>query len=221
MSNINNNDALLGQNLARAYGLDNNNTQQDLENLTGYNFNQSQPTRNVQEDNLMTNNNMNRNINRDMSMNSNEMPQRNNNVVNRNTVPEGLNEGESIQQDMIDLQDNFSENNTPGTSQITPQRQEQTLPSSRGMSSNNMNMFSQGTQVQLQSTGTMNSFLQTQLGKNVSVQFLMGTNTLVEKSGNLLGVGSNYIILKENGSDDVLVCDFDNVKFIRFCENNR
>ncbi len=227
MSNINNNDASFGQNLdlAKVYGLDNNNTQQDLEDLTGYDFSQSQSTRNMQEDNLRTNNNnMGRTSNREMAMAANDMPQMSNNVTNRNTGSSGLNESESMQQDMIDLQDNFSENNmqrTNPSNQSTPKRQEQTLPLSRGMASNNMNVFSQGTQVQLQSTGTMNSFLQTQIGKNVNVQFLIGTNTLVEKSGILLGVGSNYVILRENGSDDVLVCDFDNIKFIRFGENNR
>lgn len=59
----------------------------------------------------------------------------------------------------------------------------------------------------------LNGFLRTQIGKRVRVEFLVGTNTYLEKSGKLLAVGANYIILQEAMTDDLLVCDFFNIKF--------
>lgn len=45
---------------------------------------------------------------------------------------------------------------------------------------------------------------------------LIGTNTLVDKSGVLLGVGANFILINEAETDDVVACDFYNIKFIKF-----
>ncbi len=67
--------------------------------------------------------------------------------------------------------------------------------------------------------GDMNNFLRTQIGKVLNVQFLLGTNALVEKTGVLLGVGSNYIVLRDSETNDLILCNFDDIKFIRF-ENN-
>ena len=60
----------------------------------------------------------------------------------------------------------------------------------------------------------LNGFLRTQIGNRVRVEFLVGTNTYLEKSGKLLAVGANYIILQESMTDDLLVCDFFNIKFV-------
>lgn len=68
----------------------------------------------------------------------------------------------------------------------------------------------------LQSLDYLNAFLRTQLGKKVRVEFLIGTGTLLDKSGTLLGVGANYIVLNQSETDDVLVCDFFSIKFITF-----
>ncbi len=60
----------------------------------------------------------------------------------------------------------------------------------------------------------LNGFLRTQIGSRIKVEFLVGTNTYLEKSGKLLAVGANFIILQEAMSDDLIVCDFFNIKFI-------
>lgn len=60
----------------------------------------------------------------------------------------------------------------------------------------------------------LNGFLRTQIGRRVRVDFLLGTNTLTDRTGTLLGVGANYILLREANSDDLLVCDFYNIKFV-------
>lgn len=66
-----------------------------------------------------------------------------------------------------------------------------------------------------QSLQYINGFLRTQIGKKVTVDFLIGTNTLTDRTGTLLGVGANYILLNEVETDDLLVCDFYSVKFVR------
>jgi hypothetical protein len=60
----------------------------------------------------------------------------------------------------------------------------------------------------------LNGFLRTQIGNRVKVEFLVGANTYLEKSGKLLAVGANFIILQEAMTDDLLVCDFFNIKFV-------
>jgi len=62
----------------------------------------------------------------------------------------------------------------------------------------------------------LNGFMRTQVGRKVLVDFLLGTNTFTDKSGILMGVGANYILLKESDSDDIVACDFFNIKFIKF-----
>ena len=62
----------------------------------------------------------------------------------------------------------------------------------------------------------LNGFLRTQIGKKVKVEFLVGTNTMTDRMGILVGVGANYILLNESETDDLLACDFYNIKFIRF-----
>lgn len=60
----------------------------------------------------------------------------------------------------------------------------------------------------------LNGFLRTQIGRRVRIEFLIGTNTFTDKSGLLVGVGANYILLREATSDDILTCDFFNIKFV-------
>lgn len=62
----------------------------------------------------------------------------------------------------------------------------------------------------------LNGFLRTQIGRAVNVSFLIGTNTVTDRNGILLGVGANYILLNEAETDDLLACDFYNIKFIKF-----
>lgn len=64
----------------------------------------------------------------------------------------------------------------------------------------------------------LNGFLRTQIGKRVRIQFLIGTNSFLDKMGKLLGVGANYVLLQEAMSDDLLVCDFFTIKFITIYE---
>ena len=62
----------------------------------------------------------------------------------------------------------------------------------------------------------MNGFLRTHVGRPVQVDFLVGTNSIVTRSGILLAVGANFILINETETDDILACDFYNIKFVRF-----
>ncbi|HZK27929.1 MAG TPA: hypothetical protein VFD00_10395 [Thermoclostridium sp.] len=59
-------------------------------------------------------------------------------------------------------------------------------------------------------------FLQTQIGRHVKVEFLIGTNMFVDREGDLVRVGTDYIIIQETETDDYLLCDIYSIKFIRF-----
>jgi len=60
----------------------------------------------------------------------------------------------------------------------------------------------------------LNAALKSQIGKKMTVQFLIGTNTFVDKTGTLLAVGANYIVLMVTETNDILFCDFFSIKFI-------
>ncbi len=99
-----------------------------------------------------------------------------------------------------------------GLNQPQPQRQEQTLPTSRSPLGSQRNDSNKNENIQL--ADDMQSFLQQQVGKKVSVQFLLGANSMVEQSGILVGVGNNYIILRESNGE-LLVGHTDALKFVR------
>jgi hypothetical protein len=61
----------------------------------------------------------------------------------------------------------------------------------------------------------MNGYLRTQISKNVQVEFLVGSSHIEVKSGKLIGVGLNYILLENAETGDVSACDFYNIKFCR------
>ena len=71
-------------------------------------------------------------------------------------------------------------------------------------------------EVTAESVQYLNGFIRTQIGRRVSIDFLVGSNTIVTKSGYLLGVAANYILINELDTNDLTTCDFYNIKFIRF-----
>ncbi|MGB7604341.1 MAG: hypothetical protein WBL93_02575 [Lutisporaceae bacterium] len=59
-------------------------------------------------------------------------------------------------------------------------------------------------------------YLRTQIGKRVKIEFLIGTNMLIDREGTLVDVGISYIIINEIETDDLLLCDIYSIKFVRF-----
>ena len=58
------------------------------------------------------------------------------------------------------------------------------------------------------------AFLRTQIGKLMRVEFLIGTNNLVDRIGYLQDVGASYILLRAVESDTITFCDIYSIKFI-------
>lgn len=76
--------------------------------------------------------------------------------------------------------------------------------------------YSQPFPITAESIQYLNSFMRTQIGRRVKVEFLVGGGSLVERSGYLLSVGANFILLNEVGTSNLLSCDFYNIKFVTF-----
>lgn len=58
------------------------------------------------------------------------------------------------------------------------------------------------------------AFLKQQIGKLVRVEFLIGTNNLVDRVGILEDVGISYILLRSIESGNILYCDLYSIKFV-------
>lgn len=63
--------------------------------------------------------------------------------------------------------------------------------------------------------GYTQGWLRTQIGQRVKIEFLIGTNMLIDREGTLLDVGISYIIIREVDTDDLLMCDIYSIKFVR------
>lgn len=60
----------------------------------------------------------------------------------------------------------------------------------------------------------LNGFLRTQIGKYVRVEQLIGSSTLEDRYGYLIGVGINYILLQELGTGNISAVDYFNIKYV-------
>jgi hypothetical protein len=58
-------------------------------------------------------------------------------------------------------------------------------------------------------------YLKTQIGRYVKIEFLIGTNMLIDREGTLIDVGISYVIIREPETDDLVLCDIYSIKFVR------
>ncbi len=208
MANMSNNgnftDAELD--MARIYGVNNiadaDGSERNLENLAGYNVNE--PESNMQQEG-------NRANAENITSEANRMPSNNNDINN------------TTQREDLEARDNTTQQIEQRNDQMipAPHRQEQTLPTVRlnqGSENNNDAESSLSLEHHLHevSDKNMDAFLRTQIGRNVRMQFLIGTDALIEKSGVLLAVGNNFVVLRDPESGEVVVCDFGGAKFVNF-----
>ena len=63
------------------------------------------------------------------------------------------------------------------------------------------------------------AFLREQIGKLIRVEFLIGTNNLVDRIGILEDVGASYILLRSLESDSLVYCDIYSIKFVTISSN--
>lgn len=76
--------------------------------------------------------------------------------------------------------------------------------------------YSQPFPVTAESIQYLNGFMRTQVGRKIEIQMLVGSDSLITKTGYLLGVGANYILINEIGTGNLMSCDFYNIKFVRY-----
>ena len=58
------------------------------------------------------------------------------------------------------------------------------------------------------------AFLREQIGRLMRVEFLIGTNNMVDRIGILQDVGASYILLRSFENDSLVYCDIYSIKFI-------
>lgn len=69
------------------------------------------------------------------------------------------------------------------------------------------------TQATVNSTGYIQAYLESQIGKFVRVEFLIGTSITTDRSGILSEVGINYIVITDASGAKVM-CDLYSIKFV-------
>ena len=57
-------------------------------------------------------------------------------------------------------------------------------------------------------------YLRTQIGKHVRVTFLLGTNLIQDRTGILEQVGISFITLREDETNNLVLCDIYSIKFV-------
>ena len=60
----------------------------------------------------------------------------------------------------------------------------------------------------------MNGFLRTQVGRYIQLEQLVGSNTITQRNGFLIGVGTNYIVLQEIATGNIMTLDVYSIKYI-------
>lgn len=61
----------------------------------------------------------------------------------------------------------------------------------------------------------LQGYLIENIGRFVRIDFLIGTTTLIDKSGTLIDVGIDYVVLREAETDDLDICDLYSIKFVK------
>lgn len=107
---------------------------------------------------------------------------------------------------------------TPMQSQMQPQMQPSPAPapepSMQPTPAPNSNFSMEpGSPVQ-QDANYIQGYLRTQIGKSLRVEFLIGTSILTDRSGILVSVGIDHIVLVPFNSEDLQVCDLYSIKFV-------
>lgn len=87
-----------------------------------------------------------------------------------------------------------------------------TMPTNIGSVPINTPQFPQDPVLDTQYT---QGWLTTQIGQRVKIEFLIGTNMLIDREGTLVDVGISYVIINEVETDDLLLCDIYSIKFVR------
>ena len=64
--------------------------------------------------------------------------------------------------------------------------------------------------------GSLQQLLQDNIGAFVTIEFLIGTSSMVTRQGLLYAVGTSYVVLYDDVSQQYTVCDLFAIKFVTF-----
>ena len=67
----------------------------------------------------------------------------------------------------------------------------------------------------IRSEDYIQGYLRTVIGRYVKVEFVLGSNMLIDREGTLVSVGIDHIVLREPETDDLVVADLYSIKFVR------
>lgn len=67
----------------------------------------------------------------------------------------------------------------------------------------------------IRDTDYIQGYLRTIIGKYVKVEFILGTNMLIDREGILIDVGIDHIVIQEPETDDHVIADLYSIKFVR------
>ena len=68
--------------------------------------------------------------------------------------------------------------------------------------------------------GSIQQIMRDNIGEYMDVEFLIGTNGLTTRSGQLTNVGVSYIVLYDQTKDRYMICDLYSVKFVTIYDPN-
>lgn len=137
--------------------------------------------------------------------------------------PETMDEGEYMPSDQNIMGGETMQGGTPqgGTAPTTPAPFEiQTTPTTPAAPTTPMAPTAQGPfEIQPGAPAVLDTqytqgYLRTLIGKRVRVTFLLGTNTLQDRTGVLEQVGISYITIRESETNNLTMCDIYTVKFV-------
>jgi hypothetical protein len=64
--------------------------------------------------------------------------------------------------------------------------------------------------------GSIQRILADNIGEYVVIEFLIGTERLMRKQGQLYFVGTSFVTLYDDSSNNYIVCDIFSIKFVYF-----
>ena len=149
-----------------------------------------------------------------------------NNMNNNNFTPTSAGNGNINDEDFDFLDDIsiFSNGNTGENTNNTSANavtQNSMLPATSLLGGSNGINNAMGTynndifSVNSENMQLLNGFLRTQIGRLIEANFMAGANQIICLTGILLGVGSDFLLINERGTNNLTTCDFDTLKYVR------
>ena len=146
-------------------------------------------------------------------LSSNTLPANNNSSITQDNTSLAARQNNIPNSTNPNIQTNLSGQSVPQNFNNNQSLQQTTLPLNGNLQNAQTNTC---INCQNSDAQTLSNFARSQIGKNTTVEFLIGDNTLIEKSGSIVSVGENYILLNETGTRSLVACDLNNIKFIYF-----